>query len=85
MVSSAFVDASNAIVLHLVCWNNDNDDDSLLGGKDRGHPVAESRVIVIERWITSENKRCIKNKVQRSSSNDVQRIVALITNEDVSE
>ena len=49
MVSSAFVDASNAIVLHLVRWNNDNDDDSLLGGKDRGHPVAESRVIVIER------------------------------------
>ena len=49
MVSSAFVHASNAIVLHLVRWNNDNDDDSLLGDEDRGHPVAESRVIVIER------------------------------------
>ena len=50
MVSSAFVHASNAIVLHLVCCNNnDNDDDSVLGGKDRGHPVAESRVIAIER------------------------------------
>ena len=50
MVSSAFVHLSNVIVLHLVCYNNnDNGDDSVLGGKDHGHPVPASRVIVIER------------------------------------